>query len=788
MLFLVPWLVILQIIGLAAVPWAFPILRGLPDRGYGVSKALGLLILVYAYWALVNAGFFSNGLLALVLVLLLYLAASGVLARQQWPELLHFMRSRWRLLLLEEMLFVSAFAAFAAFRVFVPDVTITTAITGLTTEQPMDLAFLTSALRSPSFPLNDPWLAGHPISYYYLGYLTLSLPARLVGVIAPVAYNLGLATVFALAAVGSFSLAVNTLDLSGFVRTTARRLAPLSVLGGVIALLLLLVSGNLSGGLQGLRLLFSGQGGGLSGNPNWWWDSTRIIQDGTHAEPIDEIPAFSFILGDLHPHLMSLPFALLALTLALGWLAKRDAPDARWPLQQPGELLLTSLVIGALGFINAWDMPTYFLVLAVAIAVRRLWDYQDVVVRTTNTLIGDILSPAAAIFLVGLLLFLPFYTSLDGGAQGILPVSQSGTAWSHYFRIWGPLLVAIPPVLLVAWARIRGKTLPRSSLVIVILLALVPTVSWLAIAIAWNLIPLEIAVAAPPQSSEILRRIFLTTAPIVIVAAALIALYPSRWEHLNHPGRAFLHILVLAGVAAILLPELAFVRDLFGTRMNTVFKLHYQAWLLLSIAGAGGMIWLLTRPWPRLLVQRGAIVGGIVSASLLIVVGVSYGPLAVATRLQSSPGPSTALDGLTEYRDRFPDEADAIDWLRENAPPNTVLLEAVGGDYTDFGRISAATGIPTLLGWEGHELQWRNGPSLYEDRREQIETIYTGTDAQIAQDLLAFYDVDYVFVGRLETATYGADVLERLTNAIPDVEEVFRVGDVAILRVPDEYD
>ena len=78
---LVPWLLTVQVIGLAAIPWSFLLFRFLPDRGYGVSKPLGLLIVVYAYWAIVTAGVLPNGPLSLVVILTLFLGASALLLR-----------------------------------------------------------------------------------------------------------------------------------------------------------------------------------------------------------------------------------------------------------------------------------------------------------------------------------------------------------------------------------------------------------------------------------------------------------------------------------------------------------------------------------------------------------------------------------------------------------------------------------------------------------------------------------------------------------------------------------
>ncbi|MDE3075287.1 MAG: hypothetical protein KGJ86_07650, partial [Chloroflexota bacterium] len=46
------WWLAIELLGLAAAPWGYQLLRGLPDRGYGFAKILGLLILGYVTWLL----------------------------------------------------------------------------------------------------------------------------------------------------------------------------------------------------------------------------------------------------------------------------------------------------------------------------------------------------------------------------------------------------------------------------------------------------------------------------------------------------------------------------------------------------------------------------------------------------------------------------------------------------------------------------------------------------------------------------------------------------------------
>ena len=791
MLHLLLWLVLLQVIGAAGFAWAFPFFRDLPDRGYGVSKVLGILVLAYAYWALITARVLDNGLLSLLAVFALLLGASVVLARQNREEIVDFVRSRWRLLAASEAVFLAAFVLFAVFRVFAPDITISTSITGLTTEQPMDLAFLASSMRSPMFPAADPWLAGHSISYYYFGYLIFSIPAQLTGAAATVGYNLAFVTLFALTAVSAFSLTMNAVLRAGIARVQPPRLDVVAVIGGVAAVIALLIAGNLSGGIRALAEALSLEG--ATGFSFWWWDSTRIIEDPGVLSPIDEFPAFSFLLGDLHPHVMSLPFVLLALTVALAWLCKPDAPDMTWPRQRAGELFLTALIIGALGFINTWDWLAYMLLLLVAIMALRLREEGFAQALFNRQTALDVVTPAAAIALLSLALFSPFYLTVSSGVQGVLPVHASGTDLSHYVRIWGPMALAVLPPAAFAYIRLRRRDVSNLYLGGVTLLAALPLILWTLVVIGWSLLPHDAPIPVdPPTVADIGIRWIVAAPAIVLAAIGFLAVLPTGREDGPLPqGIQFACLLVAAAAMGVVITEVFYVWDSFGVRMNTVFKVHYQVWTLLAVATGIGAAWVIAQRPKRFSPTQGGLIVAGAGGLVLLLVGAAYGPLGAAERVEGSPSSSIELDGLATYRERFPDDAAAIDWLVNNADRGDHVLEAHGDDYSDYGRVSAITGLPTPMGWQGHELQWRGDAELFGPRIEYTEEIYRGQTVTESENLtedelklrLEFYGIDYVFVGSLERADFGEDTAGRMLALMPNrLEVAFESGNTTILR------
>ena len=245
------------------------------------------------------------------------------------------------------------------------------------------------------------------------------------------------------------------------------------------------------------------------------------------------------------------------------------------------------------------------------------------------------------------------------------------------------------------------------------------------------------------------------------------------------PAMAF--PLLLAALAFYLLigAELFYVVDQFGggfRRMNTVFKTYYQAWLLLGIVGAYGLyyIWSVRSSVSSSLklarylrVGRWTWVG---ATAFLLLVSFYYPVGAVLDRTglfqEGHTLDDNTLDGLAFLNgpgENAPGEYAAIQWLRDDTPWGRIT-EAVGGDYSSFGRVSSSTGLPTVLGWIGHEQQWRTSTASFQTRENDVRAIYSSADADEVRRLLESYDVRYVYLGSRERDTYGGENLANFTG------------------------
>ncbi len=848
----ISWWVVIQLFSLAALPLAWRLFGRLPGHGYALTKALGLLLVSYILWIGASLHLLPNTLGGAAVAFLLMAAASfwfgrAGLRREDAASrpLVAWLRRHWLLVLATELLFALVFFAWTAFRAYNPE------IAG--TEKPMEFAFINGVLRSRFFPPQDPWLSGYAISYYYFGYVMLGLLIRLTGVDPAVGFNLGVALWYALTMAGAFGVVYELVGLAGVKRETSGVKREASDAGvragdvgckwvvfGALAALFVGFVANLEGlvevayqrGLVPLvwiqwldikQLTDAPPTGGWTGGFWWWWRASRVIHDrdllGNSVEVIDEFPFFSFLLGDIHPHVLALPFVLLAIAAALslmvaaagraGDVTRMAAPADAVPedrgiptgrlgrfavglwrsvmrvadLTEPGAagLLVYGLVFGALGFLNTWDFPIYVALATAAVAAG---------LALTGGLTWAVVRRAAGAGLVlaiaGWLLYLPFYIGFQSQLGGILPNLLFPSRFSQFFVMFGLFLVIAVAYLAVLARSASWPVLRRATLLALPWFFITPVALLALFLLFFTVLPpgqafLQTILDNPAVRSAVGDRSVGQLAGLILslrvrnpwtylilaglsswVAGTLGALLHGR-PAVASPGpdepRALrlsdLFAMLMIGLALLLTfsVEFVYLRDLFGTRMNTVFKFYYQAWVMLALAAALALSRLTARglSWgfkaPVL-----AVIVALIAGSLV------YAILAIPSKAGDFRGRPT-LDGLAFLRESNRADVAAIEWIRANVPADAVVVEAAGGSYSPegAGRISMSTGNPTLLGWDFHERQWRGTAydRLATGRPEALDQIYRTARAEDLPALLARWGVDYVVVGPLERRKFG---------------------------------
>ena len=903
MLQFLAWYLTVTVLGLLTFPLAYRILPALADRGYALSRCLGLLLWGFFFWLSVSFGLAGNntGGLMLALVVLAALAVwlnwrgdggprtkdDGFAEKKTAPgsgslvdglrSVVQWLKSNLTYVLSVEVLFLLAFAFWAFVRANNPE------LTG--TEKPMEIAFIDAIMHSPTFPPHDPWLSGYAISYYYFGYVITAMLAEITATIGSVAFNLMLALVFGLSVIGAYGLLYNL--LTAYYPADNRRRSTLSAF---LAPLFLVILGNWEGLLDVLHKF----GLGWTGNPGdlnvwsqlgvgytpqdptqaaynfwtwlnildlksppaalppggifaqfpgfagfgqwvaqafmpdrfwWWWRASRVVTDydlrGNWSEIIDEFPFFSYLLADLHPHVLAMPFGLLAAALALnlylgGWqgqtrLFQVPLPgnrefDLKLPVRLEGFVLL-GVVLGGLAFLNTWDFPIYLALVCGALILMLVrengWNWE---------LAEPFLEFAIPLGLLSVVLYLPFYIGFSSQAGGILPNVIFPTRGTQLWVMFGGLFVPIFAFLIYLRARQRANWKTGFSLAVAgtLLLWLVSTI--LTLFLAQSDFGQQLISSAGVSSTwdvlreAALRRLafaggLLTLVLLVGAAAAYLAGAGTGSIEMqtDEPPAArsplpFILMFVLFGGLLVMAPEFFYLRDQFGSRMNTIFKFYYQAWALWSVAAAFAIAVMLSE---LRRITRGVFITALV---LVIGAGLVYPLLGTPNKAnyfapsfpQPNPAggeplpPTLTLDGAAYLSQYSPDDYQAIQFLAQAAPG--VVVEAVGDSYQDeFAVVATYSGDPTVLGWKGHESQWRGGYTEMGNREADIQTLYKTHDWKQALAILKQYDIRYVYVGPQERNKYEINQdQDPLAEAkfSQNLARIYSQGQVAIYVVP----
>jgi YYY domain-containing protein len=767
----ITWWALLQLLGLIALPACVALFGRLPDRGYNFSKVVGLLVLSYVSWIGGSAHLIPSRQATLIAILLVMAALSLLVASRRRSELRELVTTRWPYLLVSEALFTGAFVAALLVRTDVVDV--------LPGERPTDMAILNAVIRTDYFPPQDPWLSGNDMNYYYFGHFLVGSLAELSAVPARLAFNLGLAAVYALSASAAFGVVFNL--VAGRARVAVA--TGVALLG---PLLLLLVS-NVVGLFEMMAIHGVGDSGlydtldvaGLDGARDsttwypteWVWPNRSISYiDGTVTQ---QFPFAKFILGELHSENLPIPLVLLLMGSALLiWRSPYERP--RLSVESAGLYLLPALALGALAVAQIWYVPALLLLLAGAFGARRYLDDG----RLSMALAGQTLAFAAVLTGLAVLLFAPFYAADFGAFNGFVLADEAGVTQPHHFAyMWLPL----------GWLAL--------SMTIVALQGVRPTLGW---TVASALLPLAVvglwlvaalldrgaggladAVADRAENGN-----WFTVAALAAALGVTTLAFLGRLARREDGDRDLTLAVGVSAVALALLLGVQFfwVDDNATPGFNTLIKANFLAWFLLSVSAAYALYALLRGVRWHTLEDRIEHVGLAAVGVALLIVGLIY-PVTSTLYLTNLFGEPPHLDLLASLEKNHPLEYEAIMWLGENVDGTPVVLEAAGQvSYTDYGQVSAYTGLPTVLGWPPHEFHWRGSWDPQRGRYDTILRIYQTGDPAEAAELMRRFDVQYVYAGRLERLYEDAN-LEKFAEFM---DVVFQNEGVTIYRLPDD--
>ena len=812
------WAFCLLLIGLVTLPLATKIWEKFSSGGFFLSQALGLILTSLVLWTLTHLKVFRLNVLCILLSALIV----GVICyapktfRKSLTDKLTS-KGYVEAIVVEETVFIVIFFLMCYFKGFLPD------INGQ--EKYMDYGFIMSMLRDDSLPAHDMWLSGYSINYYYFGQFIWAVVIKLTGVTPSVGYNIAMCSATAIPFAMSFSIGKFLIEAAterGFIDNKVVKYVAGFLTGCAVSLW-----GNSHSFFYdeksiGNSLLHKFQSWGIDvGRTDSFFypDSTRYIgwnpelelNGGDHT--IHEFPFYSYIVGDLHAHVISMTIVLLITAIVLAVIASVKLPSQN-ELNIKGtldnlssgssrfapefdssvtlHLILCALLLGCAQMTNYWDFLIYFIYCAMGFLIF-------------NTIRSAKFATPAGIFV---------FIANVGGIL-LIYLSQGSN----------PLILYIlESVLMVAsflFCVVSPSALPRTSFQMSFLFSFA-TLTALPFNLNFDMISNSLGKVkdrSPFYQLFILygTHVIITVTFVIIVFAMKNYKYVSNTkakksgnsqavigegEKFSNPVQAFFYKrnlidifvcgMVVVGLMMITAPEIFYVRDIYTygyLRSNTMFKFCFAAFIILSIA----MIYAVTRLlW--FVNKHGKYSSAFFAIAIVFIIMLFVPAHYTMVTLQQrcgedlSPARYKGLDGtnyLTTYtsgivNDNYEGNLMSYklccDWFNKEIKGSHVICESYGDSYTDNCIISAHTGNPTVFGWLTHEWLWRFHGIVDKDkdilvsdpandvwalyinpRHNDIDIIYWSESVEEVQTMIDKYHIEYIVMGDLERFHFGYD-------------------------------
>ena len=700
------WYLLALVLGVAAMPLTGRLFRRFQDRGWMFSKVTAIAVSGFLTWFLVAVKIIKFTTMTCIVVTLVCVAASLILyCREQKAGFECIPFAHLNLVYAEELLFFAAFLLWTYFAGFHP--------AAYGTEKFMDYGFMEAMMRSKTLPATDLWYSQGKINYYYGGQYFAVFLTKLSGAKVELTYNLMRTFVAGLAFAMPFSLVYQMVtDRLGRIRTGRKKALP--YVTGILAGISVSIAGNMHYVVYGQIIPFIQKLKGEEVSSYWFPDATRYIGFNPDVEDktIHEFPCYSFVLGDLHAHVVDIMFVLLLLGLLYAWMKKVRTTELSgesmsrrefWKKQllMP-QLLAAGALLGMFHWTNYWDFVIYFVVTCGAALFMNIIGQKGKI----RWVLEVTAAQAVEILTLATVIILPFTLQFDTSnmVQGI------ALAKHH----------SLPHQLLVLWG------LPGILTILFVVSLLIE----------------KLRGAEQKSLYHLLTSIRLPDLFAVLMG--------------------------LCAIGLVLIPELVYVRDIYengNARANTMFKLTYQAYIMFGMT----MIYAIFR---LLVIGKNKILKVLAFIGLFLFVWTcGYFGNSVHSWFGTvwKPSQYKGLNATAFLETDFPEDVNGIRWLKENISDAPVVLEANGDSYSEYERVSAMTGLPTIMGWYVHEWLWRGNLADLNAKIEEIKEIYTSTDETRVKELLEEYNVSYIFVGSCERNKYGADLNNDLLKGLGEV-------------------
>ena len=841
------WSILLFLFGIGVFPLAVKIFGKFGSGGFILSQVMGIILTSLLVWTLTYIGIsrfslpFVIGGYVLISAVCWGLKPLRESALSKLAEPLFTERA-----VIEELAFLLVFCLMCYFKGFLP------MINGNNGQEKfMDYGFIMSMLRSDRLPANDMWLAGKSINYYYFGQFMWALVIKCSFIKTSVAYNLALCSATALPFAMAFSFGTMLVESSiqhGFHDSPIPK-----YLAGTFTGFAVSIWGNShsffydSGAMgHGLMPLFQKLGFNVGDTSNFFYpDSTRYIGHNPEIAAnggdftIHEFPFYSFLIGDLHAHVISMIIIILVACLMLAFINSAEYPDIKEmklvrsfkSLKPSGgrlaeeykktltlPFILSAVLLGAAQMTNYWDFLFYFIFCSMAVLIVNIriskvfadvWGICYFMINTAFILSFYLVAGSDPLLLIALESILMVFAYLF---SVLAPCALSRTSFQMSFMFTAAHLVALPFNLKFDMiSNSLGKVLNTSDPYQLFILwgthVIICVVFFVWVLVTKNY---RFTGAAKKTSGKASEKIIT--------------------EDMNHNGWSnpvqkffgqrnivdvFVCGIAVVGILCVIAPEIFYVRDIYTDgylRSNTMFKFTFAAFIMLSEAmcyAAVRLIWFVNKKGNY---SSPALIAGFISV-ILMVIPAHYTYISLYQRCQEDLKKSNykGLDG-TAYIESYESEdtydsyagnlmgyLKAAEWFNQNVKGAPVICEAYGDSYTDCCIVSAYTGLPTVFGWQTHEELWRfHGvvdkekdklvadpendvwPTLITPRQSDVDSIYLEEDKDIIQSLINKYKIEYIVVGGLEYQKFESSNTELFQEMFGD--PVFTYDDVLVFK------
>ncbi len=818
---LLTWWLTLQLLGWIAFIYLFPLCGFLPERGYILSKVIGIALFSWLSWLLASCAIFPLSRLQTLIILLLMLAIAVLLTQRYGQAIKEFIKEKWLTLLSFEGLYLFLFILFLLLRAYHPAI--------YSGEKAMNFSFINATYRADTFPPEDPWIAGYWINYYYYGHAVFSIIGRMIGLTPEYLFNIAGATVSALVGINIFAMIfalcrrvwVSFLGLYltlfaghiiSYINIIRQQVNPegktiwfaqvdwkdcLVGIYGVVKLMLYSLMTYLGIASDSIQQQIS--------QLKWdliFWQSRTDIFLGSVA---NEFPFWTHLYMDFHAHMVVVPFTLAFLGLMYAYFAR---PRNETPFShQSAVTFFLALLLGTVICTNTWDFPGLLLGLLFVVGVKfwresKFMNPGDERIHwctpsSLQSLLRFPLGHFLSVIILAVLLYLPFHFNFVSRISEIRFMTEGNTPISAYLGFWAHLLFPILiSIIFLAIVRYNGTvSLLRSFSFAILFILTLSFALWVTQTNPFNYPPPH-PFDYPPYVGWVKPMDY---SVVGLFLPFLIVMFFMMWNKKRESGMVFALLLGVLGLGLSLGIEFFYVKEQWSEprhRYNTDFKFNLQVWRYLSMFAALGIFYTLQRfkamkehlhPW-FVGSMRGVYLGFLF---ILIFLTIPFAVIAPAVVTQSSRaqvqearGNTPTLNGLEWMRQENYEAYSTIHWLHQfiNETPNTI--EAHGPGYGQTARFATHTGLPTLLGWDHHvseRIHFNNERNIrvgaqrlffQTEKREEIERI------------IGRFDLDYLLFGELEhNLSQSEETLNRIEEWGDLFNLIYRLGKTSVFRI-----